>query len=63
MFEFSIQGQGKEKLDLSNQGFSRFDLEKPRKSRQHQGPHFQGQGISFKEKSILSIQGFFKVNP
>ena len=63
IFKFSIQCQGKEKLDLGNQGFSRFNLEKPQKSRQLQGQHFQGQGINFKEKSILSILDFFKVNP
>ena len=29
IFEISIQGQGKEKIRFSNQGFSRFNLESP----------------------------------
>ena len=51
------------KIEILDQGLSRFNLDKPWSSRQVQGQLFQGQGLSFKGEYSIFIQGFFKGNP
>ena len=45
------------------QGFFKGTLENPQISRQVRGQSFQGQGIKFKGKLGIMIQGLFKGNP
>ena len=51
------------KIEILDQGLSRFNLDKPWSSRQVRGQLFQGQGLSFKGEYSIFIQGFFKGNP
>ena len=51
------------KIEIFDQGLSRFNLDKPWSSRQVQGQLFQGQGLYFKGEYSIFIQGFFKGNP
>ena len=51
------------KIEILDQGLSRFNLDKPWSSRQVRGQLFQGQGLSFKDEYSIFIQGFFKGNP